>query len=80
VLLSEFFFALEGTGTFWQNNVCLALTGTKLFSGALLLFYPEEVIVGFQNFAWGINPQKKKIWDDNNFRGPFITPKVPTIA
>ena len=35
----------------------------------LVTFLPEEVIVGFQNFAWGFNSQKNKIWGGKKIWG-----------
>jgi hypothetical protein len=31
-------------------------------------FLPEGVIVGFQNFGWGFNSQKNKIWGEKKIR------------
>jgi hypothetical protein len=39
----------------------------SLFLSSLcrVTFFPEGVIVGFQNFEWGFNSERKKIWDGN---------------
>ena len=57
-----------------QRNKVSTINGVIFSSLRRVTFLPEGVNVGFQNFAWGLNSQKNKIWGENKFRGHPLPP------
>jgi hypothetical protein len=58
-----------------HGTKCPLLTAFFLLLSACVTFLPEEVIVGFRNFAWGFKSQKKIVGKQklgDQFLGFFV--------